>query len=185
MSNNNQMSNVMEILHKYIRNNGNIVIEENYNVDRHNECKTEVNRAMLEFLTQIKTYVQIKTVIDSIDTIITSLQNIQLNNVIFVLENEPLQPINQVIDQNLPHFQNNIYQLLENTYNRLPPSTWQCPYRRSELVQNRGNIHEQLIQTEINLTNIAIRLNEHLSRLVKIKNQKVLFDFISNSLDAL
>jgi hypothetical protein len=179
------MNNIMEILHRYIRNNQNVVIEENYNVDRHNECKTEVNRVMLEFLTHVKTYVQIKSVVDSVDTIITNLQNIQLNNVNFALENNNQPQNNPVVELNLPRFENNIYQLLENTYNQLPPSIWQCQYRRSELVQNRDNIHNQFIQSETNLTNIATRLNEHLSRLVKIKNQKVVFDFVANSLNAL
>ncbi len=179
------MNNIAEILHKHIRENKNVVIDENYNVDRHNECKIEVERLIFEFLTHTKTYVQIKIVLESVDTHITSLQNIQLNNVNFALENDYQPQNNEIIGQNLPHFQDNIYQLLENTYNRLQPSIWQCQYRRSELVQNRHNISNQLLEAETNLANIAIRLNEHLSRLIKIKNQKSVFDFVSNSLDIL
>ena len=94
-------------------------------------------------------------------------------------------PPNPIIPPINLAFQDNVYQLLEDTYQRLPSCPWICPFRRSQLIENRINISQQLVSAKTNLNAIATTLIQSLSKLIKIKTQKVVFDFMSNSLDAL
>ena len=180
-----QMNPIRNILRNYVYENRQVIVPENYSEVTHNECKTNVERDIKQFINLVKTNVQIKEVLDLIGQHVTNLRNIMLNDITFIdeLENNQNNQNNQN-DQRV-YFPENVYQLLENTYNNLLVSIWQCPYRRSELIQNRANIEELLTQNERNLLESATRLNESLSRLLKIKAQKTLFDYICNGLDNL
>jgi hypothetical protein len=181
----NDNNELMDFFRKFIRENKTITIPEQYNKGNHDECKSECYRIMQEFLLQVKTYIKIKSVINLIDKNITTLKNVNIDGIDFLAEQEIQNP--NPVDNNVNGslFQDNVYQLLVDTYNKIPNTTWTCQYRRSELLQNRGLILEQMNQEETAFKNTANRLNEYLSRLMKYKARKSVFDFVTQGLDAL
>jgi hypothetical protein len=69
---------LMNLFKRFIREDKNANIPDIYTVGTHNEYKSECQRLMREFLTHIKTYEKIKSVMDSIDSVIDSLCKINL-----------------------------------------------------------------------------------------------------------
>jgi hypothetical protein len=175
--------NRAELFKQFVRNNQAVEIPVVYSAGTHNEYKSECQRLMRDFLTNMKIYEKIKSVLDSINTIVETLCEISIDGVSFVDELDTTQQNANVI-ANKP-FQDSVYQLLEDTYGHLPDCNWTCPYRKSELIQNRGHVIEHLAQAKTNLNATATTLNEFLSKLIKIKQQKTVFDFVSERLDTL
>ena len=180
----NYNSDLMNIFKMSIREIKTVVILEPYSEGLHKECKSECQRIMQEYLTQVRTYDKIKSVMDLIDKNITLIKNASIDGVDFLAEDNVLnsQADNKV---NGDLFHDDMYKLLADTYDRMPCSTWTCQYRKSELVQHRGQIMEQLTQSKTTFQNTAVRLNEFLSKLMKYKAQKSVFDFVFQRLDAL
>jgi hypothetical protein len=140
---------------------------------------------MRDFLAQVKKYEQINAVINSIDGVINTLRSVELLDIVFAEDPIVGQSNANIIPCENPIFQESVYQLLDDTYQQLPASKWVCPHKRSELVQHRENIVVEITLVETAMANIANKLSEFLSKLVKIKAQKTFFDFVSNRLDAL
>ena len=169
-----------------IRKNTGVQIQENYTKGYHEEIKSETSRIMREYLILFKRHEKIGQVKTAIENIENQLQVTELVGVTFEADNQVAPPQARIEEPCIhPPFDDNVYQLLENTYCHVPESTWVCPYRKLELIQNKGNIIESLHQAKIEMDNCATRLNEFLSKLIKIKEQKFVFDFVANGLDEL
>ena len=173
-----------DMFRKYIRKVP-VEIPALYTNGQHGEYKSEVQRIMKNFLECVKIYERKLALLNSIDNVLSTLHAVQLDGVTFA-DDQVVEPAKVVQGPCAnPCFQENVYQLLEETYQRLPPSTWVCPYRRSDLVQNRGNIVEQLAQTEADMVGIANNLSEFFSKLIKSNAHKTVYEFVSSRLEDL